>query len=44
MFYDIRANDIFFTPALIFIEKHIKMVIVLFLQESAPNEDVFLSV
>ena len=43
MICDIRGYDNVYITILIFIEKHIKMIMVWFLQGSVPNKDVFLS-
>lgn len=37
MIRDITGKDNFYTIILIFIEKHIKMIMVLFLRGSVPN-------
>ncbi len=43
MICDIRGNDNFYIIVLIFIEKHVKMIIVWFLKGSVPNKDVLFS-
>ncbi len=37
---NVRGNDDFYTTIPVFLEKN-KMIVVCFLQESAPNKDVF---
>ncbi len=43
MICDSRRNDHFYIIILFVIDKHNKMIVVWFLQESVPNKDIFWS-